>query len=129
MSATLNASAFGDYFKFKVPIIDIPGRTFPVQQYFLEEILEEINFSIDEYSPYAKKREKEENKGAAKRINKMLPKNMDGFIDDFEAELLVSDTNFKIPKDKELDDDLNAKQMYHRYSGKSSVLSHRELKF
>ena len=48
----------------------------------------------------------------------MLPKNMDGFIDDFEAELLVSDTNFKIPKDKELDDDLNAKQMYHRYSGK-----------
>ena len=35
----------------------------------------------------------------------MLPKNMDGFIDDFEAELLVSDTNFKIPKDKELDDD------------------------
>ena len=58
------------------------------------------------------------NKGAAKRINKMLPKNMDGFIDDFEAELLVSDTNFKIPKDKELDDDLNAKQMYHRYSGK-----------
>ena len=63
MSATLNASAFGDYFKFKVPIIDIPGRTFPVQQYYLEEILEVINFSIDEYSPYAKKREKEENKG------------------------------------------------------------------
>ena len=60
-------------------------------------------------------------KGAAKRINKMLPK--DVFIDDFEAELLVSDTNFKIPKDKELDDDLNAKQMYHRYSGKSSLLS------
>jgi hypothetical protein len=51
----------------------------------------------------------------------MLPK--DVFIDDFEAELLVSDTNFKIPKDKELDDDLNAKQMYHRYSGKSSLLS------
>ena len=48
MSATLNASAFGDYFKFKVPIIDIPGRTFPVQQYYLEEILEVINFSIDE---------------------------------------------------------------------------------
>ena len=57
-------------------------------------------------------------KGAAKRINKMLPK--DVFIDDFEAELLVSDTNFKVPKDKEVDDDLNAKQMYHRYSGKSS---------
>ena len=60
------------------------------------------------------------NKGAAKRINKMLPK--DVFIDDFEAELLVSDTNFKVPKDKEIDDDLNVKQMYHRYSGKLSFL-------
>ena len=113
MSATLNASSFAEYFKQKVPIIDIPGRTFPVQQYYLEEILEVINFSIDEHSPYAKKRQKEENKGA-KRINKM---GKDIFIDDFEAELLVSDTSFKVPKDKEEDDKLNVKQIYHRYSG------------
>ena len=66
VESTLNASSFADYFKQKVPIIDIPGRTFPVQQYFLEETLECINFSLDEYSPYAKKRQKEENKGLIK---------------------------------------------------------------
>ena len=66
MSATLNASSFANYFSQKVPVIDIPGRTFPVQQYFLEEILEHINFSLDEYSPFAKKRQKEENKGQRK---------------------------------------------------------------
>ena len=42
----------------------------------------------------------------------------DIYIDDFEAELLVSDTSFKPPKDKEEDEKLNVKQIYHRYSGK-----------
>ena len=58
------------------------------------------------------------NKGA-KRINKM---GKDIYIDDFEAELLVSDTSFKPPKDKEEDDNLNVKQVYHRYSGKLSII-------
>ena len=66
MSATLNASSFANYFSQKVPVIDIPGRTFPVQQYYLEEILEVINFSLDEHSPFAKKRQKEENKGLSR---------------------------------------------------------------
>ena len=45
----------------------------------------------------------------------------DIYIDDFEAELLVSDTSFKPPKDKEEDEKLNVKQIYHRYSGKFSI--------
>ena len=115
MSATLNASSFADYFRQKVPIIDIPGRTFPVQQYFLDEILEVINFSVDEHSPYAKKIQKEGSNKGAKRINKM---GKDIFIDDFEAELLISDdSSFKPPKDKDEDEKLNVKQIYHRYSG------------
>ena len=112
MSATLNATAFANYFGRKVPVIDIPGRTFPVKQYFLEEILENITFSVDEHSTYAKKRQKEDNK-AQKKINKM---GKDIFIDDFEAELLVSDTHFKPAKDALEDENLNVKQIYHRYS-------------
>ena len=47
----------------------------------------------------------------------------DIYIDDFEAELLVSDTSFKPPKDKEEDEKLNVKQIYHRYSGKFPTCS------
>lgn len=115
MSATLNASSFADYFKLKkVPIIDIPGRTFPVQQLFLEEILNKMSaFSVDEYSSYAKRRPLETSK-AVKKINKM---GKDIFIDDFEAEMLVSnETDFKPPKDNVVDDKLNAKQIFYRYS-------------
>ena len=46
MSATLNASSFASYFGQKVPMLDIPGRTFPVKQIFLEEILDRIQFTI-----------------------------------------------------------------------------------
>ena len=46
MSATLNASSFASYFGQAVPMMDIPGRTFPVKQIFLEEILDRIQFTI-----------------------------------------------------------------------------------
>lgn len=39
MSATLNAQLFSDYFG-SCAVIDIPGRTFPVDQYFLEDVVE-----------------------------------------------------------------------------------------
>lgn len=37
MSATLNATLFSEYFR-GAPVLDIPGRTFPVEQIFLEVI-------------------------------------------------------------------------------------------
>ncbi|WAR00710.1 DHX57-like protein [Mya arenaria] len=39
MSATLNAQLFSDYFG-GCAVLDIPGRTFPVDQYFLEDAIE-----------------------------------------------------------------------------------------
>ncbi|XP_071964340.1 ATP-dependent DNA/RNA helicase DHX36-like [Antedon mediterranea] len=38
MSATLNASKFSEYFG-NCPMLNIPGFTFPVQEYFLEDVL------------------------------------------------------------------------------------------
>lgn len=47
MSATLNASLFETYFKSYGSIaIHIPGRTFPVSSYFLEDALEHTGFDV-----------------------------------------------------------------------------------
>ncbi|ALC40030.1 CG1582 [Drosophila busckii] len=46
MSATLNAKLFSDYFS-GAPVLDIPGRTHPVQQFFLEDILELSDFVME----------------------------------------------------------------------------------
>lgn len=44
MSATIDTSLFSKYFR-DCPIIEVPGRTFPVQEYFLEDCVEMTNFS------------------------------------------------------------------------------------
>ena len=43
MSATLNASAFGAYFK-GAAVAQIPGFTFPVQEHYLEDILQVTSY-------------------------------------------------------------------------------------
>lgn len=59
MSATLNASLFSKYF-VKAPVLEIPGRTFPVEQIFLEEILERSKFVLEADSQHCKKLTKKE---------------------------------------------------------------------
>ncbi|KAI5606345.1 putative ATP-dependent RNA helicase DHX57 isoform X1, partial [Silurus asotus] len=52
MSATLNANLFSDYFH-KCPTIHIPGRrTFPVEQFFLEDAIAMSRYVIEDRSPY-----------------------------------------------------------------------------
>ncbi|XP_029423024.1 ATP-dependent DNA/RNA helicase DHX36 isoform X5 [Nannospalax galili] len=43
MSATLNAEKFSEYFG-NCPMIHIPGFTFPVEEYLLEDIIEKIRY-------------------------------------------------------------------------------------
>lgn len=43
MSATIDTSLFSKYFN-DCPVIEIPGRAFPVQQYFLEDSIEMTKF-------------------------------------------------------------------------------------
>ncbi|KAL5545697.1 hypothetical protein UlMin_005384 [Ulmus minor] len=45
MSATINADLFSKYFG-NAPTIHIPGFTFPVNEFFLEDILEKTHYSI-----------------------------------------------------------------------------------
>ncbi|KAF5473948.1 hypothetical protein F2P56_005894 [Juglans regia] len=45
MSATINADLFSKYFG-NAPIIHIPGLTFPVAEFFLEDVLEKTHYNI-----------------------------------------------------------------------------------
>ena len=51
MSATLNAQLFADYFASeKCSVIAVPGRSFPITSYYLEDILVQTNFRIESTS-------------------------------------------------------------------------------
>ncbi len=45
MSATIDTTLFSNYFH-ACPVIEVPGRTFPVQEYFLEDCIEMTNFPV-----------------------------------------------------------------------------------
>ncbi|XP_078458360.1 putative ATP-dependent RNA helicase DHX57 isoform X1 [Lampetra planeri] len=51
MSATLNAQLFSEYL-YGCPVVHIPGRTFPVDQYFLEDIIDLTGYIIEHGSPF-----------------------------------------------------------------------------
>uniref|UniRef100_H2Z8B9 RNA helicase n=1 Tax=Ciona savignyi TaxID=51511 RepID=H2Z8B9_CIOSA len=55
MSATLNAETFSSYFNDS-PSITIPGFTFPVQEYYLEDVVRMIDYKPSEDVYYSLKR-------------------------------------------------------------------------
>jgi ATP-dependent RNA helicase DHX29 len=55
MSATLDAQKVSAFFK-DCPIIQVPGRTFPVDVRFLEDAIELTGWQVKESSPFAKRR-------------------------------------------------------------------------
>lgn len=46
MSATLDTELFGNFFR-GAPIVNVPGRTFPVCTLYLEDLLEQTNHIIE----------------------------------------------------------------------------------
>ncbi|XP_059164775.1 ATP-dependent RNA helicase DHX29-like [Physella acuta] len=51
MSATLDSQKCSAYFGH-CPVINIPGRTFPVQVFYLEDVIEKTGYVVDDDSPY-----------------------------------------------------------------------------
>lgn len=49
MSATLDTTLFSEFFD-GAPVINVPGRTFPVTKFYLEDLLEQTNHVIEEGS-------------------------------------------------------------------------------
>lgn len=97
MSATLNANLFSTYFG-EIPIINIPGRTFPVEQYFLEDILDETGYVLEDGSEYCRK-----------------IKNDSEYIEAMMAEHQLGDIK---PRDNIKDENLTVQQTVARYEGK-----------
>jgi ATP-dependent RNA helicase DHX29 len=52
MSATMDEKLFCSFFQ-GAPLVSVPGRTFPVNNYFLEDLLEATDHLIEESSRYA----------------------------------------------------------------------------
>lgn len=52
MSATLDAEKFSSYFG-GCPVLQVPGRTFPVDVRYLEDAVESTKWKVAEGSPYA----------------------------------------------------------------------------
>jgi len=57
MSATLDAERISAYFG-GCPTLAVPGRTFPVDVHFLEDVLEMCDYTLEPDSPYARQDEK-----------------------------------------------------------------------
>lgn len=95
MSATINAEIFSKYFN-SIPVINIPGRTFPVEQIFLEDIYDRINYVLEPDTQYCRKLTKTE-------------------IEELEIEDCKS---VQVPSNTTKDEKLSLSAMNARYSGK-----------
>uniref|UniRef100_A0A3B5AP43 ATP-dependent RNA helicase DHX29 n=1 Tax=Stegastes partitus TaxID=144197 RepID=A0A3B5AP43_9TELE len=54
MSATVDCHKFSNYFN-RCPVISIPGRTFPVEVFHLEDIVEQTGYVLEKDSEYCQK--------------------------------------------------------------------------
>ncbi|XP_028304104.1 putative ATP-dependent RNA helicase DHX57 [Gouania willdenowi] len=112
MSATLNAELFSEYFS-NCPTIHIPGQTFPVDQFFLEDAIAETSYVIEGSSLYKRKHNSSRIYGPGYKGG---PRNaMDYVFDDSES---FDKTNFV--KDSIPDQDLCLQELFIRYSDVSA---------
>ncbi len=63
MSATLDSKLFCSFFQ-DAPFLSIPGRTFPVAEYFLEDLLDATDHLIEEDSKYAIREQHDDRKAS-----------------------------------------------------------------
>lgn len=63
MSATLDSKLFCSFFE-NAPVISVPGRTFPVANFFLEDLMDGTDHVIEEDSIYARREERHEEKSS-----------------------------------------------------------------
>ncbi|KAJ8013856.1 hypothetical protein DPEC_G00034150, partial [Dallia pectoralis] len=118
MSATLNADLFSQYFH-NCNTIHIPGRTFPVHQFFLEDAIAKTRYVIEDGSPFmrsggGKDRSSSGGRGAPKEPVDQLGVDMWSYMN-------LQKTDFI--KDSIPDQQLSVQQLAVRYKGtKLSVL-------
>ncbi|XP_051248651.1 putative ATP-dependent RNA helicase DHX57 [Dicentrarchus labrax] len=120
MSATLNANLFSEYY-YNCPTVHIPGRTFPVDQFFLEDAIAKTRYVIEDGSPYMRSG-KQNSSSTSGRGSKGDPRDMvDNLGDDMWNFMSLCKKDFV--KDSIPDQQLNLQELTVRYKDtKRSVL-------
>ncbi|XP_067559308.1 putative ATP-dependent RNA helicase DHX57 isoform X3 [Pseudorca crassidens] len=113
MSATLNAELFSEYFN-SCPVITIPGRTFPVDQFFLEDAIAVTRYVLQDGSPYARSMKQMSKEKLKARRSRTAFEEVE---EDLRLSLHLHDPDST--KDAVPDQQLDFKQLLARYKGVS----------
>ncbi|XP_047379392.1 putative ATP-dependent RNA helicase DHX57 [Sciurus carolinensis] len=113
MSATLNAELFSEYFN-SCPVITIPGRTFPVDQFFLEDAVAVTRYVLQDGSPYMRSMKQIAKEKLKARRNRTAFEEVE---EDLRLSLHLQDQDSV--KDAIPDQQLDFKQLMTRYKGVS----------
>ncbi|XP_073413655.1 putative ATP-dependent RNA helicase DHX57 isoform X2 [Dendrobates tinctorius] len=117
MSATVNAELFSQYFA-GCPVIHIPGRTFPVDQYFLEDAIAKTRYVLEEGSPYHRSSKYSYTHDSSKgKKGKSYGELLEELEQDINSSLRLQDS--RTVKDSMSDQQLSFKELSDRYSGVS----------
>lgn len=114
MSATLNAELFSEYFN-SCPVITIPGRTFPVDQFFLEDAIAVTRYVLQDRSPYTRSVKQLSKEQLKARRNRTAFEEVE---EDLRLSLYLEDPDSI--KDTVPDQQLDFKQLQTRYKGVSN---------
>uniref|UniRef100_A0A8D3BDG0 Putative ATP-dependent RNA helicase DHX57 n=1 Tax=Scophthalmus maximus TaxID=52904 RepID=A0A8D3BDG0_SCOMX len=120
MSATLNANLFSEYF-YNCPSIHIPGRTFPVDQFFLEDAITKTGYVIEDGSLFMRSG-KQNVSSAGGQACKVAPRDL---VNDLSDDMwnFMSFCNKDFVKDSIPDQQLSLQDLTLRYKDtKKSVL-------
>ncbi|XP_076990147.1 putative ATP-dependent RNA helicase DHX57 isoform X3 [Tamandua tetradactyla] len=111
MSATLNAELFSEYFN-SCPVITIPGRTFPVDQFFLEDAITVTRYVLQDGSPYMRSMKQISKEKLKARRSRTAFEEVE---EDLRLSLHLQDQ--ESVKDSVPDQQLDFKQLLARYKG------------
>ncbi|EZA52393.1 Putative ATP-dependent RNA helicase DHX57 [Ooceraea biroi] len=122
MSATIKADTFSSYFG-NAPVIHIPGKTFPVQQIFLEDLFEKTEFAFTRDSRFI---DKYRYKKVDEQLNKALT----------EENIIAVKLSYNIEEETAGDDTLSLEKLICRYPGYTKltyknlfVMNHEKVNF
>ncbi|XP_015273563.1 PREDICTED: putative ATP-dependent RNA helicase DHX57 [Gekko japonicus] len=116
MSATLNAELFSQYFN-SCPVVNIPGRTFPVDQFFLEDAIAVTRYVLEHGSPYMRNAKKTPGKNPKERHLRTATEEVE---EDLRRAGLLQATDSCKVKDSVPDQQLTVHQLMIRYKGLST---------
>ncbi|XP_059486381.1 dosage compensation regulator isoform X2 [Neocloeon triangulifer] len=99
MSATIDTSLFSNYFN-NCPVVEVPGRAFPVQEYFLEDAVRMLNF-VPSAESRKRSRDKDKEEGVGnddddENLNRKISDDYPVPVRNAMAQLSEKEINFEL---------------------------------